>query len=115
MKKIIHITSREKWLQGQERGIYRCESLDAEGFIHCSKIEQVITTANRFFRGQRGLVLLAIAPSLVDAEIKEEEVPLHGCFPHIYGELNLDAVIRVVTFEPNEKGEFEFPVELSEK
>lgn len=109
MNTILHITSREAWLNARETGIYRCESLDAEGFIHCSHPEQVVPTANRFFQGQQGLVLLEIAPSLVKAEIKEEEVPLHGCFPHIYGELNLDAVVGVIEFEPNEKGEFSLP------
>ena len=112
MNTILHITGQKMWLQAQKMGFYRCESLETEGFIHCSHPEQVVATANRFFRGQRGLVLLAIAPSLVHAEIKEEEVPLHGCFPHIYGELNLDAVVWVIGFEPNEQGEFELPLEL---
>lgn len=112
MDTILHITSKKAWLQARERGSYRHESLETEGFIHCSHPAQVIATANRFFCGQRELVLLEILPSLVRAEIKEESVPLHGDFPHIYGELNLDAVVRIINFEPNENGDFELPQEL---
>lgn len=113
MNTILHITSKTAWLQAQQKGIYWCDSLEKEGFIHCSHLEQVVITANRFFRGQKGLILLEILSSLVHAEIKEEEASSHGCFPHIYGTLNLDAVIRSFDFEPNEKGEFELPQELS--
>ncbi|MBP0016547.1 MAG: DUF952 domain-containing protein [Cyanobacteria bacterium SBLK] len=113
MDTILHITSKTEWLHARKRGSYYHDSLEAEGFIHCSYPAQVVATANRFFHGERELVLLEISPSLVRAEIKEEDVPLHGNFPHIYGELNLDAVVRVIDFEPNETGEFKLPRELS--
>jgi len=34
-------------------------------------------------------------------------------FPHIYGALNPDAVIRVVAFEPDERGSFSLPADLA--
>jgi uncharacterized protein (DUF952 family) len=46
---IFHITSRSQWQQALEIGIYQAESLKNEGFIHFSKFEQVVATANRFF------------------------------------------------------------------
>ncbi|MEM9538641.1 MAG: DUF952 domain-containing protein [Cyanobacteria bacterium P01_E01_bin.42] len=113
MSTILHITSKKAWLQAIERGSYRHDSLDTEEFIHCSYVSQVVATANRFFQGQTELILLEILPSRVSVEIKEEEAPPHGYFPHIYGELNVDAVVRIIDFEANEKGEFELPRELS--
>jgi uncharacterized protein (DUF952 family) len=109
MEVILHIASREDWEKAKAQGSYRTDSLIDEGFIHCSKRDQVIEVANTFFRGQEGLVLLSIDRSRVAAEIRHEN--LEGGeerFPHIYGALNLDAVIEVIEFEPGEDGRFQF-------
>lgn len=53
--------------------MYRGDTLEFEGFIHCSTDEQ---------------------------------------FPHIYGSLNVDAVLKVLDFEPREDGLFELPKEI---
>ncbi len=34
-------------------------------------------------------------------------------FPHIYGPINLDAVIQVLDFEPDENGDFTLPTSLN--
>lgn len=88
-------------------GNYRAPTFEAEGFIHCSTREQVIQVADRRFRGQSGLVLLFIETERVDAEIIYEN--LEGgpeLFPHIYGELNTDAVAQVAEFAPDDDGYF---------
>ena len=79
----------------------------AEGFIHCSTGDQVIKVANARFRGQHGLVLLVIDTDKVRPEIVYEN--LEGgdeVFPHIYGELNTDAVVEVAPFDPGSDGYF---------
>jgi len=81
-----------------------------EGFIHCSTREQVIQVANVRFLGQSGLVLLCIDSEKVAAEIVYEN--LEGgpqLFPHIYGELNANAVVRTAEFEPDAAGYFTLP------
>jgi uncharacterized protein (DUF952 family) len=105
---ILHITKREQWEQAKQAGIYRGDTLDTEGFIHCSTLQQIVRTANRFFENQKGLVLLCIEPAQVQAEIKYEGVD-NDLFPHIYGALNIDAVTQVLEFEPREDGKFEIP------
>jgi uncharacterized protein (DUF952 family) len=42
---ILHIISKENWDQAQEVGEYRGDTLQTEGFIHCSEIDQVIEVA----------------------------------------------------------------------
>jgi uncharacterized protein (DUF952 family) len=106
-EQIVHITSRSHWQKAQQLGVYEAESLQVEGFIHFSTIEQVVDTANRFFSGQSDLVLLCVNNQLITAEIKYEEVPNVGIFPHVYGALNLDAVEKVIDLEPNLEGKFE--------
>lgn len=105
---ILHITGREQWDGAKQAGIYRGDTLDTEGFIHCSTLQQVIKTANKFFYNQKGLVLLCIDSDKVQAEIKYEGVD-NDLFPHIYGALNIDAVTSVLNFEPGEDGFFEMP------
>lgn len=107
---IYHITSAARWQQAQALGQYTADSLASEGFIHCSKPGQVVATAARYYAGQHGLVLLAIAPARVTAEVRFEPAAHNAeLYPHIYGPLNLDAVSAVLPFEPNPDGSFSMP------
>ena len=106
MKTILHITSRAEWETAKNIGTYRSESLALEGFIHCSTAAQVIGSANRFFKGRQDLVILAIATDRVTTEIKYEGAEQNNLFPHIYGELNIDAVVAVTDLESDSNGVF---------
>lgn len=110
MSLITHITSRSAWHDAQQVGRYEAPSLHTEGFIHCSTPAQVAATANRFYRAQRGLLLLYIDPALLTAPLKlEPGTDVEELFPHIYGPLNLTAVVRVTDFEPDAAGVFHPP------
>lgn len=110
MATIFHITKRSEWERAQREGSYRSQTFASEGFIHCSRSDQVIRIANGLFRGQTGLVLLEIDTGQVGAEIRYE-----NCeggqeeFPHIYGALELGSVVRVLALEPGEDGSFVMP------
>lgn len=111
MALILHITPRSHWQKAQQEGIYAAESLETDGFIHCSTPAQVVGTANAFFGGQSGLVLLCMESDRVQAEIRYEAAD-GNLFPHIYGQLNLDAVMQVLDFEPGADGNFALPDSL---
>jgi len=115
---IFHITSRTAWNEAQQQGGYRAESLETEGFIHCSTLAQVLPVANNFYKGQSGLVLLEIEPTLLSSTLRWEPpsggapppgVPEGDQFPHIYGPINLSAVVRVVELSSKPDGTFELP------
>ena len=95
------------------RGLYRGDTLDSQGFIHSSTPDQIIRVANRLFRGNRGMVLLCIDSEKVREEIRYEDAGEGDRFPHIYGPLNTDAVVRVLEFEPSEDGTFKLPREIA--
>jgi uncharacterized protein (DUF952 family) len=102
---IYHIAAAEDWERARSAGAYRMSTrgrtLDEEGFIHCSRASQVAAVASRFYRGVTGLVLLTIDERLVEPEVRYESVPGAGeSFPHIYGPLNVDAVVGVEPFTP---------------
>ncbi|NMC30688.1 MAG: DUF952 domain-containing protein [Pelolinea sp.] len=93
---IYHITPLKVWRKALESGSYDADSLKTDGFIHCCKKGQTQGVLKEWFRGESDLVLLEIDPTLLSAEVKYEDS--HGTgelFPHIYGPLNLDAVVGV--------------------
>ncbi|MEM8639668.1 MAG: DUF952 domain-containing protein [Cyanobacteria bacterium P01_G01_bin.54] len=106
---ICHITHPTAWQTAQQQGVYTHPSLTTEGFIHCSDPGQVVATAERFFTGQTGLVLLWIRGDRLTAPLKFESVPGHGTFPHLYGPLNLDAVDQVSPLVADGQGRFTLP------
>lgn len=105
---LLHIAPRSRWAAAGD--VYRDPSLDEEGFIHCSTIDQVLIPANERFAGRTDLVLLVIDPAAVAAEIVFEDCYDSGiAFPHLYGPLPRAAVRRVVDFPPGPDGTFTLP------
>ena len=107
---IYHITSRSAWNEAHQQGEYRAESLESEGFIHCSTSTQVLPVVEKYYQGQRDLLLLLIDPALLASDLKWEPpsggapppgVPEGDLFPHIYGPINLNAVVKAVGLETN--------------
>ena len=119
---IYHIARRAHWQKAIELGKYSPPSLQAEGFIHCSRSEQALAVANNFYRCQADLLLLGIDESKLSAELRWE-APAHpgpeganhtidnSAFPHIYGDLNLEAVVAAEVFREGAAG-FEWPPNL---
>lgn len=104
---ILHITSKQEWLEAQQRGEYIAPSLANEGFIHCSTEKQVLHVANAFYRGRNDLVLLKLDEDRLESTVKWEApagLPAPGIsesdsFPHIYGPINLTAIASVLDLE----------------
>ena len=117
---ILHILRRGEWESALLQGSHRPPSLDAEGFIHCSTIDQLIDTANLLFRGASDLLLLWIDETRLVAMLEfEAPATVNDArpsmrFPHIYGSLNLDAVIETVEFPCDADGTFQLPTRIRE-
>jgi uncharacterized protein (DUF952 family) len=105
---IYHICERKDWEAAQEMGVYRADSLESEGFIHCSREDQVAGVANFIFKGMEDLVLLCIAVDKLQAELRWEGSE-GDVFPHVYGPIGLDAITHVVDFPAGGDGVFKFP------
>lgn len=105
--------SYEEWTEVETEHTYAPESIQREGFIHCATIEQTENVANRFFKGHSGLVLLCIDTERLKSELVYEDLEETGkLYPHIYGSLNVDAVVETMPFEPEEDGTFVLPKEI---
>jgi glutathione S-transferase len=104
MTAIYHLATAEAWAEAQAAGSYREStrglSLAEVGFIHCSYAHQVPRVARTFYADVPDLVLLTIDPERLTAELREDRVQDTGeVYPHIYGPLNLEAVVDVAGFE----------------
>ena len=93
---IFHVVTPQNWQKALQQGFYEADSLAAEGFIHTSKAEQVAGVLERYYKNQVDLLLLHIDETKLTALLKYELAPsVNEEFPHIFGRLNLDAVIKV--------------------
>lgn len=109
-----HITSATEWQAAQDRGHYEPTGFVEDKFIHLSYRHQLLTVAHRFYRQQRGLVILMIDSSKIKDGLVEEN--LEGgieLYPHYYGVLPLDAVINAIALDCNADGSFDLPGELN--
>lgn len=69
--------------------------LSEVGFVHCSYADQVASTAERHYADRTDLVLLTIDPERLSSEVREEDG-----FPHVYGPIELDAVVSEGHWQP---------------
>jgi uncharacterized protein (DUF952 family) len=101
---IYHLTTREQWQQASENGQYTVESLAEEGFIHSSEARQVAGVLERYFKGRHDVLKLSIDTEKLTSPLYYDWSPsVEDTFPHIYGPINLDAVIAVEEIEINKK------------
>ena len=110
---IYHITTAAAWADAQLLDEYSVFSLISEGFIHLSTAEQSLGSALRYYDDVAGLVLLQVDETRCVAEVRWEP-PAHdpmsdARFPHLYGPLNLDAVLDARPLTKDDDGRFVFP------
>ena len=72
---------------------------EKDGFIHFSTEEQLERTLQKYFQGEKKLILLAIDSEIFKDELKWEKAGNNQSFPHLYGNLNLDDASWVAPIE----------------
>ncbi|MGH1349947.1 MAG: DUF952 domain-containing protein [Methyloligellaceae bacterium] len=107
MTEIIYkICSQSEWDKAAEREVYTGSSDDErDGFIHLSTWEQVPGTLEKHFKGQQDLLLIAVDEAKIKEHLKYEASRDGDLFPHLYGQLQLDAVIWVKPVDRALEGE----------
>ena len=111
MALILHIAFVEQWEAAQRVGSYRMSTRgksldDGATFIHASRPEQVSLVANFVYADVTGPLCLLVIDTerLVSALCDEDLDGIGMSFPHIYGPLNLDAVVDVRPYERGTDG-----------
>ena len=107
---IYHITEESTWQKALLSGFYLPTAYEVDGFIHCSRENQVIRVAGVYYQDAVDLVLLKINTRLLEAPLIYENLEKNEeQFPHIYGQLNINSVFEALPFIKNETGNYVFP------
>ena len=106
MPRIFHIATLADWEAARRSGSYttstRGRTLTEEGFIHASHADQWPGVRELFYADvTEPLVLLEIDPDRLGVPVVEEVPPgADRAFPHIYGALDVAAVVTATPLDP---------------
>lgn len=90
---IYHFVTPEIWGKYKNEAEYEAESLQTEGFIHCSYENQLEAVLERYYKDAEKILILTIDPSLLTSELIAEPSTGGEIYPHIYGKINRAAII----------------------
>lgn len=109
---IYKVATEESYAPARADGIYAGMPIDAaDGYMHFSTIDQLKETLSRHFRGQSGLVLLAIrTEDLAGGDLVWEPSRGGALFPHLYNRpVPLSAVAWEATISVDSEGNTVLP------
>lgn len=104
--KILHKSELEPFLRS---GSLHQPSLEEEGFLHCSTLDQVLGVANTIYKGKADLLLLELDETRIAPMVQYDKASNGEAYPHIYGPLNADAMVRFLDFPVQADGSFILP------
>ena len=91
---ILKILRRTEWDAFRAAGQTRGAPVDlADGYIHFSTPAQVAETAAKWFATESDLVLGAVDPDRLGADLKWEPARNGQLFPHLYRPLRVEDVV----------------------
>lgn len=89
---IYHIVLPEDWA-AFDTDLYFARSLEMEGFIHCSFVDQLDGVIKRYYAGADEVVVLTIETDRLMSRVVNEPSTANEIYPHIYGPVNRDAIV----------------------
>ncbi|ETR77231.1 glutathione S-transferase [Afipia sp. P52-10] len=110
MPTIYKICPASAWREAERQGVYRGSADDKrDGYIHFSTAAQVPGTAAKYFSGQQGLFLVAVDADALGAALRWEPARGGDLFPHLYGDLDVGAVLSIVDLTQRADGSHVIP------
>lgn len=105
MSKIYKILSKAEWGAARAAGAFAGSAVDlADGFIHFSGHDTAQRTAQLYFKGQVGLMLLTVEADDLGEALKWEASRDGALFPHLFRDLKVDEVIAERALELDADG-----------
>ena len=113
-KSLVHLAERATGEQHRRMATYVPDDYRRDGFVHLSGLHQLLTPANRFYRGRSDLVALVVEADALDRLVWEPGAGTAEYFPHLYGELPVTSVRAAIDMVPSMDGSFLLPPALIE-
>lgn len=101
---IYHIVLPEIWEKVKDGKFYEADSLQTEGFIHCSFAEQLDAVLQRYYKDVPQVLILTIETEKLMSELVNESSTGGEIYPHVYGEINRDAIVGIEERKLNQQG-----------
>ena len=90
---IYHIVLPEIWNLLDPAADYAADSLETEGFIHCSYGHQLDGVLKRYYANAKEVIILTVDTDKLTWRLVEEPSTNNEIYPHIYGPINRDAIV----------------------
>jgi uncharacterized protein (DUF952 family) len=103
---IYVLLSGENYAKSVDSGVYAADSLLTGHFVHASPFNQLTRVANHHYKELQDVRLMVVALLKIGPKVKWEPAT-GGLYPHIYGELNMDAVVNAYEIRRNASGVFD--------
>ena len=105
MAKVFHLISEQDWESVRGASEWRPGSLGDEGFIHCSgDEEQAMRVVARLYPDRLDLLALEVDTEKLNCPVISEPSRSGEIYPHIYGPLDISAVVKVWRVGPDGNG-----------
>lgn len=107
---VYRLIATADWAAAREAGFVARSEVDRrDGHIHLSTRSQAPETARRYYGDVADLLALEISAQSLGANLKYELAPSRGeLFPHLYAELPVRAIARVIEMRSKPDGSFVF-------
>jgi uncharacterized protein (DUF952 family) len=92
---IYHIVTPETWEKFADETEYEAESLQSEGFVHCSYRNQLEEVLQRYYSNEKKVLILHINPHRLTSPLVAEPSTNREIYPHIYGKINKSAIAEI--------------------
>ncbi len=104
--RVYHLTTVPVWDAAVAAGVYdtstRDRSLAEEGYVHCAEAHQVEAVRSRWFGDVPDLLVLEVDTDLLGSPWRTEQpAGADQAYPHVYGPLDLGAVVGVHALGPD--------------
>jgi uncharacterized protein (DUF952 family) len=101
-----------EWLDTSKSDSYKGSNQDqADGYIHLSAANQVVSTVERYFLPTDELVVAAVDAIALGNTLRWEPSLDGQLYPHLYSDLPISAIRRIIPLLRDSAGNAVFPVD----
>ena len=102
---IYLLSSKAEYEQARTDGKLVRDSIASEGFIHASPKNQLTRIANKYYKATEQPLVVVVDKLFIKPEVKWERAT-GGLYPHIYGAMNVNAIIKIIPIALADDGDF---------